>query len=701
MRRAGLWVIALLAAMPVVPAAAAVPREGNKFSPRNGAELEEALATIAAEASPWELKTVQLADTTYEVASTLVIDNVTAPAHLQRPAEGTATITDTGTPHTLLKIRGEDDAINRSLSPDFDPWLRLQPSGAATAAFPLVHLESGGQAIGLDVRVPATTPNVTAVQLGAFPAVLVDSIVSTAATGAPALRMTSGSELDGSIVAGGAPTVSIGQDGPKLQSDVALIRGSELYGTDRSSGPVVQATAAGVPLQATLVSTIVAGDTTAPLVSLPGSTIRSGRLRALLQNVTLSGPESSAGVQVSRGVANAAAQVVIRASLFLDAERAVHCVDQGAITLADSFREGAIDAAQACSVAETGRLTGELRLRDRESGDLRPRWNSALVDASPVPEHGDDQMAFVANPWLNYDASGLYRQSRGPGIDYYTGTALDAGALEYQWTAPKIALYEWVPVGNRGLVWLVAQGSDENEDEEAGLTFRWTFPDGTTATGPDAEYRFPSTQRGGHGIQLTVRDPSGLSVEASRWVTPWWAPSEPATDDPSYEPPEPVYGPWPEFDEEDERPLPSTPAAPSAPGPVTPRPTTPARPTPWRPAVKRPPTLLSLELDRKLISRSARRPSGPGATKQIEGKLRIELTRDAQVAVTAASLAKGVATPVPGASISFPAKKGFRTVRLTTRFGTARLKRGLLRLTITAPGPDGQTEQQTVVVRVR
>jgi hypothetical protein len=88
-----------------------------------------------------------------------------------------------------------------------------------------------------------------------------------------------------------------------------------------------------------------------------------------------------------------------------------------------------------------------------------------------------------------------------------------------------------------------------------------------------------------------------------------------------------------------------------------------------------------------------------GKASSREAAISVTLARPAVLKLTAVRVVAGRSKRVKGATVKLPARSGAVTIRITARFGKAKLSAGLYRVTLMARGPGG-AEHQTVLVRV-
>lgn len=270
------------------------------------------------------------------------------------------------------------------------------------------------------------------------------------------------------------------------------------------------------------------------------------------RNVTVVGPGSGVGVDVRAGcweesaeadldqVAIAGFDTHIRRRfedepceypLHRDVDVRVRRSAFDATRVVNEGGEGEIEFDAASPVAT------ELKLIDPAGGDLRPRWDSPLIDAGDVAGAAD--------------LRGLPRV--GPP---------DVGAYEYQF-APPVPRVATPSHGFGAMITFDARDTVDVDGDP--LTFAWSFDDGVTASGAVAEHELGD---GTIGADLSVTDVTGrsgmLHVEFV-WPPPIPEPTPSPTPAPS-----PTATPAPSA-----TPAASPAPAPTAtPAPVQPRPAT-------------------------------------------------------------------------------------------------------------------------------
>ena len=270
----------------------------------------------------------------------------------------------------------------------------------------------------------------------------------------------------------------------------------------------------------------------------------TGTAHILARNVTIAGPGAGVGVDVE-GNCNGGYEGPL--------------LDQVAITGFDvhirrkglpdeclsEFEDGEVNVEVRRSAFDPQRIVSEgpgqlrfdpaspvatdLQLIDAEGGDLRPRWDSPLIDAGASASDAD--------------VRGLPRVH-----------APDVGAYEYQF-APPVAIAEAAPVGASGAFTFDARASYDVDGDP--ITFAWSFDDGESASGALVEHLFGT---GRHEATVRVTDVTQRWSEATA-VVGEDLPAEPA----------PAPEPTPE-------PTPATTSAPQSSPEATPTPVPAARP---------------------------------------------------------------------------------------------------------------------------
>jgi hypothetical protein len=165
--------------------------------------------------------------------------------------------------------------------------------------------------------------------------------------------------------------------------------------------------------------------------------------------------------------------------------RAAHVIQSGTGT--EQYVPGAhnIDGADA-------------KLLDVVHGDLRPRFDSPLIDAGdPVPG-GGEPMA---------DLAGEFRAVNG---------RTDIGAYEYGRHTPTISAAASAISARTGEPITFSAATNDADPAEFPDVI-WTFDDGTSVRGLTAVHAFATT--GTHSVTATATDPSGLKATAPVSVT--------------------------------------------------------------------------------------------------------------------------------------------------------------------------------------
>lgn len=676
-------VIGALAAFIIAasPAAAAVPRDGVTFKPRSGAELLEAVGIVGTLVPTGDSPTarIELAAGTYAINRELSLSG-NYPVEILGPESGGAIITNGGaTPTRLLHaITGENNWSMLLRYVDFEA------RGATTSAFSVVDAGSRVMLRDVSVDVPTTMPSVNAVRLRTE-AEANGLIVDSGATGVPAVRLEPGASMNTVDLTGGEPTVQV--------PDVAAFRrGVSVRGGLITGGPQTHRLVAidgadgelSVVLSRLQLEAGPQADALIDLGSATGPPFVAWGTDLAVQQVTLLGAPGVTGLRVAPGVAGSQVSVIADGILSLGGGTAIGCAPGGtqplSVLVRGIYREGENRLGAACTINEQGRRTGDPKFRDRAAGNLEPLWGSSLIDGAP-----------------GFGSSSGY----GP-VDAWVA---DIGAVEYEYTPAELEQVTIEEPGNRGLVRLEAVAHDQSAEEDAkyGLTYRWQFSDGTELSGPKVTHRLEVPDDVDFmdwypGVALTIYDVSGTQRYEYIELDPWVMPCEPATDADDYErgdvcpdpdaptpTPKPSVTPTPTPSSQS----PDLPTATPFPGSQRPlggglRPMPTPRPTPApRPLLSR------FEVIRGRASIRARRASGFAATRPSEAAIRMGFGADAKVELTLERKARsGAWAAVPGAQLSLTAPRGLQVLRLTTRFGTARLPVGLYRLTakVTAAG---------------
>lgn len=698
--------LALLAVgLGAAPAGAAVPVSGLTYSPRNGAELIQAARLVAAlpeerfgEAKP----RIELAAGEYVVTEPVVL-SAARDASLVGPATGEAVITNgTGKPVQLLRATGAPYPRSYAIE-----HISFDVRGASTAAFSAVEVRGETPIVDVAIDVPAGTPNVTGLRLGGkapnaigYGTSASRVTITSAATAAPALHMRAYSVATRMDVSGGEPTLRMAHDATDNATDEGQLRSSTLHAGPATRRVVEVDPGRGAQAFAMISSELIAGPATTALVDVAGATDPADwpdPSAFTLTGVTLLGNGRAPGVVAHRSPTGAPRSLGLIGVLQLDAPVAVSCPSETGATftviIRGIYREGTLVGNDSCTFDETDRRTGDPRFRDRAAGDLEPLVGSSLIDG--VDLWGEDVRG---NPRPS-ERSCCTNAPDG-----------DIGALEYQYTPPVIDQVLVGEPGNRGLVLLAAEGHDESAEEDAlyGVTYRWRFSDGTELTGDEVEHRLrvPDGERFEDWypwVELTALDRSGMVAWASVPLDPWIADCEPATDADDYvrgdlcpDPtptPVPVTTPGPTL---------SGSGTPPTPLLATPRPTpTPSAATTPRPAPLAAPLVSRFGLVRSRTAARSRRATGIGPSRPTDAAVSLGVRSPAAVTVIAERKVGETFSAIAGASVSADLPKGRSVLRITSRFGTARLGSGLYRVTATiTPAAGGTATVRSVLVRI-
>lgn len=166
---------------------------------------------------------------------------------------------------------------------------------------------------------------------------------------------------------------------------------------------------------------------------------------------------------------------------------------------------------------------------DLAAADLRLKAPSPLIDA------GD------TNGILTTDLAGLSRPVDGDGVG---GAKVDLGAIEYRREAPLPALAAPASVQTGEQAAMTAAGTTDPDGDT--LSYAWSFGDGTTATGLQAQHTYATP--GAKTVTLTVTDAAGrtatktATIQVTAPPAPPAPPAEPATSTPTPEPAAPSTG---------------------------------------------------------------------------------------------------------------------------------------------------------------
>ncbi|MBJ7470635.1 MAG: hypothetical protein JHD16_05010 [Solirubrobacteraceae bacterium] len=704
---------AVLASSLLLPAAgwSAVPRTGNTFSPRDGAELVEAASAISTEGrtNAGFRAVIQLAAREYAVSQTVVLTSLAAPT-VAGPAEGRAVVTNSGAPIPLLRVSSAQTPTAGGISGvDFV----LKASGQTSTTLSVVDLQRGSLLRDASVTVPASTSTskATAVRLSPSavppspapapaptPAVMQDVRVQSAATEAPGVRASNGSQvLDSTITGGTSPLEVVGDASGTTLGNVTVDSTTVTSPGTSAAVPVVKVRGGGNALRAVLWSSVVDGSSGAgQLVDVTGPSAASGSLTVDLGQTTLSGAASSIGLRVRPGAGTSPLTVRARGLLSLGSQvAAVNCAGsvsaQTNVTVSGVYRVGGNTAETGCDLVETERRIGALEWRDEAAGDLRPVWDSPLVDA--VSD------AAVPAPAGERDLMGGARF-----VQVGQGLPGDIGALEYQLTPPEDVSANFLTLGNRGLTALVGEGFDPDPLEEARLRFQWTLADGTKIDGPVVLHRFASDAA--QQVKLAVSDVTGVTVLRTITVEPAIRLGEAPTDSNDGEPPLPVPpvveppGPAPvvvpPF-------LPQAVVIPQQPA-AAPVVLQTAQP-PIDPSLKQdfPPIIKKVTAGSRRVLTSRRTNPKYASARRGEAEFLIETWRESEMALEVSNVVEGQGLTVglPVATVPLRPFKGRKTLRVGAKIGNRKLRPGLYQMTIAAtPRPGAVPERVPFYVRV-
>lgn len=676
-----------------------MPRDGNTFSPRTGAELLEAADTVSNEGrtSPTYKAVIQLNDADYAVSRTVEV--VTAfPVAVRGPETGRARITNSGSPITLLRYSsGQAPAADAGVS-----GIDFTLKGSSTNTVVAIDLQRGSALRDSSVTVLSATPTTLAKATGVrlSPALgtaatastaSIDGVQVTSAAGeAPAVRVTNGGRIANATIAGGAPPVEVSGDASGTDLGEAVLDASTVrtQGT-AASVPVVRVRGGGNRLRPVIWSTVVDGSAgAASLIDVTGPSASGGSIEGELGQLSLRGVGSSIGLRVAPGAAASPSRLAVRGLLALGSQLAVSCSGAAGatttITVVGVYRTGSNTRGTGCDFVESELRTGALAWRDEAAGDLHPVWDSPLVDAVP-----DFNVPAVVG---QRDRAGgarfvQVRNGASPG---------DIGALEYQLTPPENVSADFLTLGNRGLTALIGDGTDPDELEASRLEFAWTLPDGTTFDSPVALVRFPTTDP--VQVKFTVTDVTGATVFRTITVQPAIRLDEPATD--SNDPENPIDpGPLEPEDPGGEEPAPFFPQVITG-GSEAP----PAVPA-IDPSLKQeyPPILKTVRATKRRVLMWRRTQPQYATARRGEAEIVIETWRKSEMALEVTPILEGtgVATGLPIATMPLKPFKGRKTLRIGGKVGKRVLRPGLYQMTIAAtPRPGAVPERQSFLVRV-
>lgn len=136
--------------------------------------------------------------------------------------------------------------------------------------------------------------------------------------------------------------------------------------------------------------------------------------------------------------------------------------------------------------------------KDFAGGDLRPAWNSPLVDSgSTTGDVGSGDVDIAGRPRL-------------------VGSAVDIGAFEYQHSAPVVSIQASNSTPTVSEVTSFTAAASDADGES--LTYAWTI-DGAASSEAGSVLSGGFTAAGNHTVAVTVTDESGQSASASSTVT--------------------------------------------------------------------------------------------------------------------------------------------------------------------------------------
>jgi hypothetical protein len=139
----------------------------------------------------------------------------------------------------------------------------------------------------------------------------------------------------------------------------------------------------------------------------------------------------------------------------------------------------------------------DANLLDIARGDLRPRWDSPLVDAGDPAQSAGEPAADLA------------------GGDRTVNGRTDIGAYEYGRHTPTISVYATpVSVLAGDPVHFASKAEDVDPNEFPDVT--WVFDDGATTSGLSVSHAFATP--GTHTVTATATDPAGLTASTTASV---------------------------------------------------------------------------------------------------------------------------------------------------------------------------------------
>jgi hypothetical protein len=223
---------------------------------------------------------------------------------------------------------------------------------------------------------------------------------------------------------------------------------------------------------------------------------------------TIHGTASSGQIGIRRVVDRASERfdVYAVATLFDVGGADLYCGDSHSSSSAASISFSLFDPTSVVSNGNCGTIgeDGDIHVtpiyRDAAHGDLRPRYNSPVVDAAPAL----DPIAGTL------DLAGAARLVNGTGA--HGAARPDIGAYEYQRIPPHVVLHAPAHVRHGARARLTAAVSDA---EGEAMTETWTVA-GHTYHGTAVTVAFP--RRGRVTVRLVVRDAAGASTTRTAQV---------------------------------------------------------------------------------------------------------------------------------------------------------------------------------------
>lgn len=659
LRPALVTALALVGLTAVGPGAAQASTELTDqgfYEPQNGAELLQVIDKVTDTPERGEQGAIKLAAKTYAIDRPIVIRDHTGET-ITGAGAGQTIITGTGAAKTLLQLEGENQRVYA---------LSIRGTATTTAAYPLVEMLGRAELdTTVEVDVPGTMPNVTGILATGPLQYSWDNRVAAdvySEANAPAIRATGPAHISGPVE-GGNPTIDIDQS--QGDSDVRI--SGDLYAGPQTH-TVIRATG-GADATTLIVSAAIDGTASAAtLLSLRGTNAAAGTLDAHLWNSTLLGSSGSTAIELAPGLESRATKLSAIGLLSLGSTKTIACAAPASrtpttATIDGTYREGTNQTTTACAISEQHRRTGDPRFRDRAAGDLTPLWGSSLIDATPAIQFRGETIGSTVRPSVR--------------SEYGSSTSLpnDIGAIEYQYTPPEFGAGGWSPLDAHGLIRYTVEAFDPDPEEDGQIVLTWHLPDGTTSHEPSVTWRWadPSDPQ---EILVDATDVSGIT--RSTYVRSYES---------FFTPPPATPGPT----------TPTTPTPlPSAQTPVPPR--KPTRP----PIVMRAnpaPILSRLDVGRRTTRAASRRLTGEGTARRTEAS--IKLTTISAATVTLVATRKDGRKMVRAAQVRIAGCVAETRVRLTSRFGRARLGPGVYRVVITVdPEGTGDTLEREITLRV-